>query len=74
MARYAQARKVNVTVVRSNGQVAVQVSDDGVGGADPAQGSGLRGLSDRVAALDGRLEVTSVDGDGTTLSARIPCG
>jgi signal transduction histidine kinase len=74
VARYAQAQTVNVTVVRSNGQVNVQVSDDGVGGADPAQGSGLRGLSDRVAALDGRLELTSADGDGTTVRARIPCG
>ncbi len=73
-ARYAQARKVKVTVVRNNGQVDVQVSDDGVGGADPAQGSGLRGLSDRVAALDGRLELTSADGDGTTVTAQIPCG
>ena len=74
VARYAQARTVKVTVVRSNGQVDVQVSDDGVGGADPAQGSGLRGLSDRVAALDGRLDLTSPDGDGTTVRARIPCG
>ena len=63
-----------VTVVRSNGHVDVQVSDDGVGGADPARGSGLRGLSDRVAALDGRLDLTSADGDGTTVRARIPCG
>ena len=60
--------------MRSNGHVDVQVSDDGIGGADPARGSGLRGLSDRVAALDGRLELTSADGDGTTVRARIPCG
>jgi signal transduction histidine kinase len=73
-ARYARARMARVTVVRSNGQVDVQVSDDGVGGADPAHGSGLRGLSDRVAALDGRLELTSANGDGTTVRARIPCG
>ena len=73
-ARYAQAGNVSVTVARSNGRVDVQVSDDGIGGADPTQGSGLRGLSDRVAALDGRLELTSADGDGTTLRARIPCG
>jgi signal transduction histidine kinase len=72
--RYAHAHGVRVTVVRDNGQVDVQVSDDGVGGADPAQGSGLRGLSDRVAALDGRLELTSAEGDGTTVRARIPCG
>jgi signal transduction histidine kinase len=74
VARYADARTAKVTVVRRNGQVDVQVSDDGVGGADPAQGSGLRGLSDRVAALDGRLVLTSQDGDGTTVRARIPCG
>jgi signal transduction histidine kinase len=73
VARYARAREVRVAIVRINGQVDVQVSDDGVGGADPAQGSGLRGLSDRVAALDGRLELTSADGDGTTVTARIPC-
>lgn len=73
-ARYAQARKVKVTVGRSNGQVDLQVSDDGIGGANAAQGSGLRGLSDRVAALDGRLELTSANGDGTTVRARIPCG
>jgi signal transduction histidine kinase len=73
VARYAHARTAKVTVVRSNGQVDVQVSDDGVGGADPAHGSGLRGLSDRVSALDGRLELTSADG-GTTVRARIPCG
>ena len=74
VARYAQARTVTVSVVRNNGQVDVRVSDDGVGGADPEQGSGLRGLSDRVAALDGHLDLTSADGDGTTVRARIPCG
>jgi signal transduction histidine kinase len=74
VARYAQAQTVRVTVMRNNGHVDVQVSDDGVGGADPAHGSGLRGLSDRVAALDGRLELTSADGNGTTVRARIPCG
>ena len=74
VARYAHAGKASVAVMRSNGQVDVQVSDNGIGGADPAQGSGLRGLSDRVAALDGRLELTSADGNGTTVRARIPCG
>jgi signal transduction histidine kinase len=49
------------------------VSDDGVGGADADQGSGLRGLQDRVAALDGRLELTSPQGLGTILRATIPC-
>jgi len=74
VARYAQAQTAKVSVVRRNGQVEVQVSDDGVGGADPEQGSGLRGLSDRVSALDGRLDLTSVAGEGTIVRARIPCG
>jgi signal transduction histidine kinase len=74
VARYAQARAVRVIVVRSSGHVAVLVSDDGVGGADPANGSGLRGLSDRVTALDGHLELTSANGYGTILRATIPCG
>ena len=73
-ARYAEAQRVRVWVVRSNGEVEVEVSDDGVGGADPEQGSGLRGLQDRVAALDGRLDLASAGGDGTVLTARIPCG
>ena len=50
------------------------MSDDGVGGADPEKGSGLRGLSDRVAALDGIVDLASVAGEGTTVRARIPCG
>jgi signal transduction histidine kinase len=74
VARYADARLATVSVQRSNGHVDVEVSDDGVGGADPEQGSGLRGLSDRVAALDGRLDLASADGHGTTVRARIPCG
>jgi signal transduction histidine kinase len=73
-ARYARARRVTVSVVRRNGQVDVEVGDDGVGGADPDQGSGLRGLHDRLGALDGRLELTSVGGEGTILRASIPCG
>ena len=73
VARYAEAQSAKVSVVRRNSQVEVQVSDDGVGGADPEQGSGLSGLSDRVAALDGSLDLTSVAGDGTTVRATIPC-
>ena len=56
----------------SDGHLIVTVSDDGIGGADPANGSGLRGLSDRIAALDGRLEVSSPSGRGTTVRAAIP--
>jgi signal transduction histidine kinase len=49
------------------------VRDDGVGGADPAAGTGLRGLADRLAAVDGRLEIVSPPGAGTVVRARIPC-
>ena len=47
---------------------------DGIGGADDTRGSGLRGLADRVEALDGRLYVTSPPGAGTTITAELPCG
>jgi signal transduction histidine kinase len=73
-ARYARAGRVTVSVGRRNGQVEVEVTDNGVGGADPEQGSGLRGLHDRIAALDGRLDLASALGEGTILRARLPCG
>jgi signal transduction histidine kinase len=72
--KYASARRVRVTVAREGEDVAVTVTDDGVGGADPAGGSGLRGLADRVDALDGRLRVAGAVGQGTTVTAVIPCG
>jgi signal transduction histidine kinase len=50
----------------------IEISDDGVGGADAASGSGLRGLADRVEALGGRLSVSSPAGSGTTLAAELP--
>jgi signal transduction histidine kinase len=74
VAKYASARSVSVRVGSRNGQAVVEVSDDGVGGADPARGSGLRGLADRVEALGGRLTVESPPGEGTRLRAEIPCG
>jgi PAS domain S-box-containing protein len=70
--KYAQASTVRVHVVESDGSVLVEVSDDGVGGADPAGGSGLRGLADRVEALGGSLDVVSPAGAGTSLRAEIP--
>jgi signal transduction histidine kinase len=73
VAKYAQATHACVNVRRQNGQVLVEVSDDGVGGANPATGSGLRGLLDRVSAVGGRLEVESQPGQGTTVRAAIPC-
>jgi signal transduction histidine kinase len=72
IAKYAQATAVTVSVGRRDGYALVEVADDGVGGADPASGSGLRGLADRVEALDGRLEVVSPPGAGTRIRAQIP--
>jgi signal transduction histidine kinase len=71
--KYAQASSVSVQVCWSDGQVVVEVADDGIGGADTERGSGLRGLADRVEALDGRLQVWSPDGGGTRVRAEIPC-
>ena len=51
----------------------VEITDDGVGGADAGQGSGLRGLADRVAALDGTLRILSPPGGGTVVTAELPC-
>ena len=73
VAKYAQASKASVRVQRVNGSVTVEVSDDGIGGADARRGSGLRGLADRVEALDGHLDVDSPPGAGTRLRAEIPC-
>jgi signal transduction histidine kinase len=70
--RYAHASHATVSVRRANGTAKVVVSDDGAGGADPARGSGLRGLEARVEALDGRLEIDSPPGRGTRINAEIP--
>jgi signal transduction histidine kinase len=71
--KYALASCATVEVSRQNGQVVVEVVDDGVGGADTELGSGLRGLADRVEALDGRLRIWSPSGRGTRVRAEIPC-
>ena len=73
IAKYAHASEAAVTVRRTDAGVTVEITDDGVGGADPTRGSGLRGLADRVAALDGTLSVDSPAGRGTRLSVAIPC-
>ena len=73
VAKYANATHATVGVARENGRLVVEVADDGVGGADPENGTGLRGLADRIAVLEGRLEIDSERGRGTTLRARIPC-
>ena len=70
--RYAAASRASVSLRRRNGAVEVEVADDGRGGADPARGSGLRGLQDRLSAIDGTLELDSAPGRGTRLRARVP--
>ena len=72
VARYAGATYASVRVVRAHDHVVVEVSDDGIGGAQGSVESGLGGLADRVAALDGQLRVVSPPGAGTTLRAEIP--
>ena len=72
VARYAKAQEARVEIRREDDAVVVLVADDGVGGADVEAGTGLRGLQDRLAALDGRLAIHSPPGRGTHLRARIP--
>jgi signal transduction histidine kinase len=72
-AKYAGATAATVRVWRDGRNACIEVSDDGVGGADDALGSGLRGLADRVEALDGRLRVVSPTGVGTIVTAELPC-
>ncbi|HYF24449.1 MAG TPA: histidine kinase [Baekduia sp.] len=72
--KYAQAQQARVTARVRDGALEVLVEDDGLGGADAGSGSGLRGLQDRLAALDGTLEVRSPPGGGTRLVARVPLG
>jgi PAS domain S-box-containing protein len=72
VAKYARATHVAVSIERVDGRLHISVSDDGVGGADPSAGTGLRGLTDRVEALHGRLRVESPPGGGTRLGAEIP--
>jgi signal transduction histidine kinase len=74
VAKHASASRVTVSVAAVGGRVRVQIQDDGVGGADPAHGSGLRGLGDRVETVGGTLQVESVPGGGTRLTAEIPLG
>src|SRR3954469_10593401 len=70
--KHARASEAAVRVVRENGGLVVEVRDNGMGGARAGGGSGLRGLADRVCALDGTLEIDSRTGEGTRLLARIP--
>jgi signal transduction histidine kinase len=72
VAKYSQAARARCAVLVHDAWVTVTVADDGVGGADPDRGSGLRGLADRVEALGGQLTISSPAGDGTTVTAELP--
>src|SRR3954452_12562495 len=72
VAKYAEAERASVTVRRDGDALCIEVCDDGRGGADPAAGSGLRGLLDRVGALNGTLTVDSPAGEGTRVRASLP--
>ncbi len=73
-AKHSHGTEVRVAACRDRQTLTVEVSDDGIGGATPGGGSGLRGLADRVEALGGRLTISSPPGRGTSLRAEIPCG
>lgn len=74
IAKYACASRVSVSVTTRDGRVRIEIEDDGVGGADPARGTGLRGLADRIEALGGTLHLETPAGVGTRLAAEIPLG
>jgi signal transduction histidine kinase len=73
IAKYAHASEAWVTVGRENGSARVEIRDNGNGGATPDRGTGLRGLTDRIGALDGQLTIESPPGGGTRVVAEIPC-
>ncbi|WCN83421.1 sensor histidine kinase [Micromonospora sp. LH3U1] len=73
IARHAEATRADVRLTRAGGDLVVEVSDDGHGGADPARGTGLTGLADRVAAADGRLLLASPPGGPTLVRVELPC-
>ena len=73
VAKYASATHASVTATKRDHRLTVEISDDGIGGADIERGTGLRGLTERLAAIEGRLEIHSKSGHGTTVRASIPC-
>jgi signal transduction histidine kinase len=74
IAKHAQARTARVEIVKDQGELVLEIVDDGIGGADSECGTGIRGLADRVESLDGRLRVWTPRGGGTRVKAEIPCG
>jgi signal transduction histidine kinase len=73
VAKHAEASRAAVVVRRLDGMLRLVITDNGRGGADPAHGSGLRGLADRISGVDGRLQVVSPVGGPTVLTVELPC-
>jgi signal transduction histidine kinase len=71
--KHAEAKSARIEIGRAEGQLVVEIVDDGVGGADSEAGTGVRGLADRVEALGGRMRIWSPPGGGTHVRAELPC-
>jgi signal transduction histidine kinase len=72
--KHAQASCIEVSLATRSGRLLLSIRDDGVGGADPARGSGLVGLTDRIQALGGSVRISSRPGHGTHITAELPTG
>jgi signal transduction histidine kinase len=70
--KHARASRVEIALAERNGSLLLSIRDDGIGGADPARGSGLAGLTDRVEALGGSFQLHSPAGAGTHITAHLP--
>jgi signal transduction histidine kinase len=70
--KHAQASRIEISLTTRNGSLLLSIRDDGAGGADPARGSGLVGLADRVEALGGSIRIHSASGAGTHITAHLP--
>jgi signal transduction histidine kinase len=70
--KHAQASLIEVSLTTRRDRVLLSIRDDGIGGADPARGSGLAGLSDRVEALGGSIDLRSAAGAGTVIAVQLP--
>jgi signal transduction histidine kinase len=73
IARHSRARQAEISVRRDGDLLRISVTDDGVGGADPARGSGLASLAQRAGSVDGTLQVQSPAGGPTIVTAELPC-
>jgi signal transduction histidine kinase len=74
VARHASATRAHISIARAGDRLVVEIRDNGKGGADPARGTGLSGMRERVTALGGNMYVISPPGGPTTISVELPCG